>query len=161
MDWLMGKSKAKPNGKKPAEEKKVYLEPEYAKSRITDLGSRSWWCCPEIDLNEWLASNTTTFFHHVNLQYSTISEFCTGGVPDHGRVQHVSACPPLPPGPPTCPCPPARPASARPCPCRSLTRAAPCLQRPHLVGKQEAEPSRGEPASMGPSGHRCREPAGP
>uniref|UniRef100_A0A1B0GT55 MOB kinase activator 2 n=1 Tax=Mus musculus TaxID=10090 RepID=A0A1B0GT55_MOUSE len=38
MDWLMGKSKAKPNGKKPAaEEKKVYLEPEHTKSRITDF----------------------------------------------------------------------------------------------------------------------------
>lgn len=77
----MGKSKAKPNGKKPAaaEEKKVYLEPEYAKSRITDFGFKELVVLPrEIDLNEWLASNTTTFFHHVNLQYSTISEFCTG-----------------------------------------------------------------------------------
>ncbi|XP_030619024.1 MOB kinase activator 2 isoform X1 [Delphinapterus leucas] len=75
-----GKSKAKPNGKKPvAEEKKVYLEPEYTKSRITDFGFKELVVLPrEIDLNEWLASNTTTFFHHVNLQYSTISEFCTG-----------------------------------------------------------------------------------
>ncbi|KAM9080915.1 MOB kinase activator 2 isoform 2-T2 [Megaptera novaeangliae] len=74
------KSKAKPNGKKPvAEEKKVYLEPEYTKSRITDFGFKELVVLPrEIDLNEWLASNTTTFFHHVNLQYSTISEFCTG-----------------------------------------------------------------------------------
>uniref|UniRef100_A0ABI7W9X7 MOB kinase activator 2 n=1 Tax=Felis catus TaxID=9685 RepID=A0ABI7W9X7_FELCA len=74
------KSKAKPNGKKPAaEEKKMYLEPEYAKSRITDVGFKELVVLPrEIDLNEWLASNTTTFFHHVNLQYSTISEFCTG-----------------------------------------------------------------------------------
>ncbi|XP_052518132.1 MOB kinase activator 2 isoform X1 [Budorcas taxicolor] len=78
---LPRKSKAKPNGKKPAaaEEKKVYLEPEYAKSRITDFGFKELVVLPrEIDLNEWLASNTTTFFHHVNLQYSTISEFCTG-----------------------------------------------------------------------------------
>uniref|UniRef100_H9H6H4 MOB kinase activator 2 n=1 Tax=Monodelphis domestica TaxID=13616 RepID=H9H6H4_MONDO len=74
------KSKAKPNGKKPApEEKKLYLEPEYAKSRITDFEFKELVTLPrEIDLNEWLASNTTTFFHHVNLQYSTISEFCTG-----------------------------------------------------------------------------------
>ncbi|XP_029812817.1 MOB kinase activator 2 isoform X4 [Suricata suricatta] len=74
------KSKAKPNGKKPAaEEKKMYLEPEYTKSRITDIGFKELVVLPrEIDLNEWLASNTTTFFHHVNLQYSTISEFCTG-----------------------------------------------------------------------------------
>ncbi|XP_020826417.1 MOB kinase activator 2 isoform X2 [Phascolarctos cinereus] len=74
------KSKAKPNGKKPtAEEKKLYLEPEYAKSRITDFEFKDLVVLPrEIDLNEWLASNTTTFFHHINLQYSTISEFCTG-----------------------------------------------------------------------------------
>uniref|UniRef100_A0A673JWU8 MOB kinase activator 2b n=1 Tax=Sinocyclocheilus rhinocerous TaxID=307959 RepID=A0A673JWU8_9TELE len=32
----------------------------------------------EIDLNEWLACSTTTFFNLINLQYSTISEFCTG-----------------------------------------------------------------------------------
>ncbi|XP_019656146.1 MOB kinase activator 2 isoform X1 [Ailuropoda melanoleuca] len=79
--WSAGrKSKAKPNGKKPAaEEKKMYLEPEYTKSRITDVGFKELVVLPrEIDLNEWLASNTTTFFHHVNLQYSTISEFCTG-----------------------------------------------------------------------------------
>ncbi|XP_022362858.1 MOB kinase activator 2 isoform X1 [Enhydra lutris kenyoni] len=78
---LLGrKSKAKPNGKKPAaEEKKMYLEPEYTRSRITDVGFKELVVLPrEIDLNEWLASNTTTFFHHVNLQYSTISEFCTG-----------------------------------------------------------------------------------
>ncbi|XP_051823364.1 MOB kinase activator 2 isoform X1 [Antechinus flavipes] len=74
------KSKAKPNGKKPApEEKKLYLEPEYTQSRITDFEFKELVTLPrEIDLNEWLASNTTTFFHHINLQYSTISEFCTG-----------------------------------------------------------------------------------
>uniref|UniRef100_A0A7N9CS68 MOB kinase activator 2 n=1 Tax=Macaca fascicularis TaxID=9541 RepID=A0A7N9CS68_MACFA len=80
MDWLMGKSKAKPNGKKPAaEERKAYLEPEHTKARITDFQFKELVVLPrEIDLNEWLASNTTTFFHHINLQYSTISEFCTG-----------------------------------------------------------------------------------
>ncbi|XP_077177592.1 MOB kinase activator 2 isoform X2 [Paroedura picta] len=77
---LNRKSKGKPNGKKPApEEKKLYLEPEYTKSRITDFEFKELVMLPrEIDLNEWLASNTTTFFHHINLQYSTISEFCTG-----------------------------------------------------------------------------------
>nr|XP_033783934.1 MOB kinase activator 2 isoform X2 [Geotrypetes seraphini] len=80
MDWLMGKSKAKPNGKKPVpEEKKLYLEPEYTKSKVTDFEFKELVMLPrEIDLNEWLASNTTTFFNHINLQYSTISEFCTG-----------------------------------------------------------------------------------
>lgn len=58
---LCRKSKAKPNGKKPvAEEKKVYLEPEYTKSRITDFGFKELVVLPrEIDLNEWLASNST------------------------------------------------------------------------------------------------------
>lgn len=76
---LRRKSKAKPNGKKPVpEEKKLYLEPEYTKSRATDFEFKELVVLPrEIDLNEWLASNTTTFFNHINLQYSTISEFCT------------------------------------------------------------------------------------
>lgn len=54
------KSKAKPNGKKPpAEEKKVYLEPEHAQSRITDCEFKELVVLPrEIDLNEWLASNS-------------------------------------------------------------------------------------------------------
>uniref|UniRef100_A0A8C4Y8T9 MOB kinase activator 2 n=5 Tax=Testudinoidea TaxID=8486 RepID=A0A8C4Y8T9_9SAUR len=77
---VLRKSKGKPNGKKPVpEEKKLYLEPEYTKLRITDFEFKELVMLPrEIDLNEWLASNTTTFFHHINLQYSTISEFCTG-----------------------------------------------------------------------------------
>ncbi|KAG1931159.1 MOB kinase activator [Pimephales promelas] len=75
------KSKTKPNGKKaPAEEKKHYLEPEYTKVRVMDFDLKDLVALParEIDLNEWLASNTTTFFNLINLQYSTISEFCTG-----------------------------------------------------------------------------------
>ncbi|XP_007947475.1 MOB kinase activator 2 [Orycteropus afer afer] len=86
---VLRKSKAKPNGKKPApEEKKVYLEPEYTRSRITDFEFKELVALPrEIDLNEWLASNTTTFFHHINLQYSTISEFCTGET-----CQTMAAC---------------------------------------------------------------------
>ncbi|XP_021563270.1 MOB kinase activator 2, partial [Carlito syrichta] len=77
---VLRKSKAKPNGKRPAvEEKKAYLEPEHARSRIADFAFKELVVLPrEIDLHEWLASNTTTFFHHINLQYSTISEFCTG-----------------------------------------------------------------------------------
>ncbi|XP_078405263.1 MOB kinase activator 2a isoform X2 [Cetorhinus maximus] len=80
MRKVLRKSKTKPNGKKTAaEEKKLYLEPEYTKARITDFNFKELVTLPrEIDLNEWLASNTTTFFNHINLQYSTISEFCTG-----------------------------------------------------------------------------------
>ncbi|XP_046715159.1 MOB kinase activator 2a isoform X4 [Silurus meridionalis] len=77
---VLRKSKTKPNGKKPpAEEKKHYLEPEYTKVRVVDFDLKDLVVLPrEIDLNEWLASNTTTFFNLINLQYSTISEFCTG-----------------------------------------------------------------------------------
>ncbi|XP_064846076.1 MOB kinase activator 2-like isoform X3 [Oncorhynchus masou masou] len=83
------KSKTKPNGKKPpAEEKKQYLEAEFTKVRVVDFDLKELVLLPrEIDLNEWLASNTTTFFNLINLQYSTISEFCTGET-----CQAMTAC---------------------------------------------------------------------
>ncbi|XP_041693649.2 MOB kinase activator 2 isoform X6 [Coregonus clupeaformis] len=83
------KSKTKPNGKKPpAEEKKQYLEAEFTKVRVVDFDLKELVVLPrEIDLNEWLASNTTTFFNLINLQYSTISEFCTGDT-----CQAMTAC---------------------------------------------------------------------
>ncbi|KAM9807881.1 MOB kinase activator 2a isoform 3-T3 [Neosynchiropus ocellatus] len=86
---LNRKSKTKPNGKKPpAEEKKQYLEPEFTKIRVVDFDLKELVVLPrEIDLNEWLASNTTTFFNLINLQYSTISEFCTGDT-----CQAMTAC---------------------------------------------------------------------
>ncbi|XP_041131544.1 MOB kinase activator 2-like isoform X1 [Polyodon spathula] len=86
---VLRKSKTKPNGKKPpTEEKKLYLESEYTKVRVTDIDLKELVMLPrEIDLNEWLASNTTTFFNLINLQYSTISEFCTGET-----CQVMSAC---------------------------------------------------------------------
>ncbi|KPP72274.1 MOB kinase activator 2-like [Scleropages formosus] len=86
---VLRKSKAKPNGKKaPAEERKQYLESEYTKVRVVDLDLKELVVLPrEIDLNEWLASNTTTFFNLINLQYSTISEFCTGD-----SCQAMTAC---------------------------------------------------------------------
>ncbi|KAG9272796.1 MOB kinase activator 2b isoform X1 [Astyanax mexicanus] len=80
---VLRKSKGKPNGKKPVaavvEEKKQYLEPDCTKVRVVDFDLKELVVLPpEIDLNEWLASNTTTFFNLINLQYSTVSEFCTG-----------------------------------------------------------------------------------
>ncbi|XP_016375005.1 MOB kinase activator 2-like isoform X3 [Sinocyclocheilus rhinocerous] len=80
MEWLMGKGKGKPNGKKPPpEEKKHYLDAEHTKVRVVDFDLKELVVLPrEIDLNEWLACSTTTFFNLINLQYSTISEFCTG-----------------------------------------------------------------------------------
>lgn len=57
---LCRKSKTKPNGKKPpAEEKKQYLEPEFTKIRVVDFDLKELVVLPrEIDLNEWLASNS-------------------------------------------------------------------------------------------------------
>nr|KAF6387618.1 hypothetical protein mMyoMyo1_008092 [Myotis myotis] len=83
------KSKAKPNGKKrAAEEKKVYLEPEYAKSRVTDCEFRELVVLPrEIDLNEWLARNTTTFFTTSTRSTARSGSSARGGVPHHGCVQ--------------------------------------------------------------------------
>lgn len=55
------KSKTKSNGKKaPAEEKKHYMEPEYTKVRVVDFDLKDLVLLPtkEIDLNEWLASNS-------------------------------------------------------------------------------------------------------
>lgn len=54
------KSKTKPNGKKPpTEEKKQYLEQEYTKIRVVDFDLKELVVLPrEIDLNEWLASNS-------------------------------------------------------------------------------------------------------
>uniref|UniRef100_A0A7N8XK86 MOB kinase activator 2a n=1 Tax=Mastacembelus armatus TaxID=205130 RepID=A0A7N8XK86_9TELE len=60
-DWTqIKKSKTKPNGKKPpAEEKKQYLEPEFTKVRVVDFDLKELVVLPrEIDLNEWLASNS-------------------------------------------------------------------------------------------------------
>ncbi|KAF3854584.1 hypothetical protein F7725_022639 [Dissostichus mawsoni] len=64
------------------------LELEYTKIRVVDFDLKELVVLPrEIDLNEWLASNTTTFFNLINLQYSTISEFCTGET-----CQAMTAC---------------------------------------------------------------------
>lgn len=57
---LYRKSKTKPNGKKPpTEEKKPYVEPDYTKVRVVDFDLKELVVLPpEIDLNEWLASNS-------------------------------------------------------------------------------------------------------
>lgn len=73
--WIFcRKSKGKPNGKKPApEEKKLYLEPEYTKSRITDFEFKELVMLPrEIDLNEWLASNSEYCVHTALSLLSTL-----------------------------------------------------------------------------------------
>lgn len=60
LSCLYRKSKTKPNGKKPpTEEKKPYLEPDCTKVRVVDFDLKELVVLPpEIDLNEWLASNS-------------------------------------------------------------------------------------------------------
>lgn len=54
------------------------LELEYTEIRVVDFNLKELMVLPrELDLSQWLASNTTTFFNLINLQCSTISEFCT------------------------------------------------------------------------------------
>lgn len=63
---LYRKSKTKPNGKKPpTEEKKPYIEPDYTKVRVVDFDLKELVVLPpEIDLNEWLASNSKHIKFH-------------------------------------------------------------------------------------------------
>ncbi|XP_078286714.1 MOB kinase activator 2-like isoform X1 [Rhinoraja longicauda] len=72
-------AKSKPDDKLPVtEEKKLYLDAEYTSAKVSDVHLPLLVSLPsEIDQNEWLANNTMTFFNHINLQYSAISEFCT------------------------------------------------------------------------------------
>ncbi|XP_035674246.1 MOB kinase activator 2-like isoform X1 [Branchiostoma floridae] len=71
--------KASKKEKKPViEEKKEYLDQQYVQAAITDQDLRIIVRLPEgIDQDEWLATNTISFFHNINLLYSTISEYCT------------------------------------------------------------------------------------
>eukprot|EP01135_Chromosphaera_perkinsii_P005883 Nk52_evm16s370 gene=Nk52_evmTU16s370 len=65
--------------KKPAVDgKKLYLEPNYVNETIVTGDLRSVVVLPEGEkLNEWLATNTISFFNHCNLFYGTVSELCT------------------------------------------------------------------------------------
>ncbi|XP_032814240.2 MOB kinase activator 2-like isoform X1 [Petromyzon marinus] len=75
------------------EEHRAYLEGELARARITDTDFILLTALPpEIDRNEWLATHTTTFFNYINLQYSTISEFCT---PDSCSTMCIGSMPVL------------------------------------------------------------------
>ena len=66
-------------------------------------------------------------------------------MPDHGRVQHVSA---RPPGLPSAPSAPAAPLPWRPC--RRLTRAAPLSpEAPAWWGNRKQSPAEGGPGRRG------------
>ncbi|XP_013091681.1 MOB kinase activator 2-like isoform X3 [Biomphalaria glabrata] len=61
-----------------AEEQKEYLEDPYFRDRISDADFFKLVALPNmLDLNEWLATHTISFFNHVNLIYGVVSEYCT------------------------------------------------------------------------------------
>ncbi|XP_059177651.1 MOB kinase activator 2-like isoform X2 [Physella acuta] len=61
-----------------AEEQKEYLEDPNIKDRISDADFFKLVALPPmLDLNEWLATHTISFFNHVNLIYGVVSEYCT------------------------------------------------------------------------------------
>ncbi|XP_052243546.1 MOB kinase activator 2-like isoform X2 [Dreissena polymorpha] len=62
----------------PHDEYRQYLEAQFVQERITDTDFHSLVSLPEcLDRNEWLATHAVSFFNHVNLMYSVVSEFCT------------------------------------------------------------------------------------
>eukprot|EP00128_Syssomonas_multiformis_P005603 Colp12_sorted_trinity150504_noHs@6428 len=74
MDWLTGKGKKKDKN----EEKKSFLEDFHTQNKIISGELKAIVALPEgEDLDEWLANGTILFFHHINLFYGTVSEFCT------------------------------------------------------------------------------------
>uniref|UniRef100_UPI00358F9A40 MOB kinase activator 2-like isoform X1 n=1 Tax=Myxine glutinosa TaxID=7769 RepID=UPI00358F9A40 len=70
--------KSKKDRERPADQKKTYLDGDVIRAQVTDCDFGALVRLPDaIDHNEWLATHTTTFFNHISLQYSTISEYCT------------------------------------------------------------------------------------
>ncbi|CAH1785938.1 unnamed protein product [Owenia fusiformis] len=80
MDWFLGKGrrKEKDSPSPQAEETKQYLGENFVSQRSINVDLCRLSEIPEhLDTNEWLATNTISFFDHLNLLYGAISEFCT------------------------------------------------------------------------------------
>ncbi|XP_014679455.1 PREDICTED: MOB kinase activator 2-like, partial [Priapulus caudatus] len=79
MDWFMGKTRRKDKEEKvSSEERKPYLEDALIQGRFCDVDLKKLVTIPQgLDYNEWLATNTISFFQHINLMYGTLSEYCT------------------------------------------------------------------------------------
>ncbi|KAM7396636.1 hypothetical protein PAMP_019668 [Pampus punctatissimus] len=59
-------------------EERPYLEQQYVCQRVTHTDMNTLTALPPgVDKAEWLASNTVSFFKHINLFSSALSEFCT------------------------------------------------------------------------------------
>ncbi|GFR88978.1 MOB kinase activator 2 [Elysia marginata] len=77
---LKGRRKDKDSPTPPGlgEEQKEYLQEDNLKERVSDADFFKLVAIPPyLDLNEWLATHTISFFNHVNLLYGVVSEYCT------------------------------------------------------------------------------------
>lgn len=62
----------------PVEGERLYIEAGYAKTRLLDTDLQTLVALPEgVSRQEWIATNAANFFHHVNLIYEVIADFCT------------------------------------------------------------------------------------
>ncbi|RUS82683.1 hypothetical protein EGW08_009520, partial [Elysia chlorotica] len=60
------------------EQQKEYLQEDNLRERVSDADFFKLVAIPPyLDLDEWLATHTISFFNHVNLLYGVVSEFCT------------------------------------------------------------------------------------
>jgi len=83
MDWLMGKGRRKVEKEAPSSDGTPgppYLDPARAKfpsQFVTPALLPAYVRLPHgVDQDEWLATHTISFFEHVNLLYSCLSEYC-------------------------------------------------------------------------------------
>jgi hypothetical protein len=57
---------------------KVYLQDDFLQCLAVEMELGELVNQPSgVQLQEWIASHTVSFFEHINLIYGTISEFCT------------------------------------------------------------------------------------
>lgn len=78
MDWLIGKGKK--SDKKPVvkEERPPYLNPDLCHPTPAGISLHQVvHLPPQIDQREWVATQVISLFHNINLEYGTMSEFCT------------------------------------------------------------------------------------
>lgn len=76
MDWLIGKSR-KSKESVATENSKLYLKPEFFRERLIDGDLSPLVSLPHrVDHNEWIASNTISFFEHINAISGCLTEFC-------------------------------------------------------------------------------------
>eukprot|EP00794_Sanderia_malayensis_P018229 gene18229-20047_t len=89
MEWLIGIGRSrlgtsaskKPSNEENKEKGKAYLSEKHKGqllNKITKEELHDTVPVPAgVDTNEWLATNTLSFYNHINLIYSTITDYCT------------------------------------------------------------------------------------